>query len=136
MNNERTILVVEDDAPIREVVATVLEEEGYNVVSAASGAEGLRWLESNAADLVVLDMRMPIMDGWKFAEELRDRQVHNVPILVMTAAVDATQRAREIGAAATLSKPFDLSELIQMVAELTNRSQETNGIAPPDGYGR
>jgi CheY-like chemotaxis protein len=114
-----TILVVDDDTAIRDVVAEVLEDEGYRVARAASGAEALDQLDTLQPDLVVLDMRMPIMNGWEFAQELASRSGMQTPILVMTAAVDAAQRAEEIGAAATLNKPFDLDELLSVVSRLT-----------------
>ncbi len=113
-----TILVVDDDAAIREVVAEVLQEEGYRVAVAASGAEALAVLDAVNPALVVLDMRMPVMNGWEFAEQLSARCDDCIPILVMTAAVDAARRAAEIGAAGTLSKPFDLADLIEMVGAL------------------
>lgn len=118
MAQHSTILIVDDDAAIREVVAEVLEEEGYAVVTAASGEEALRVLDAVRPALVVLDMRMPVMNGWEFAEELSAREDNRVPVLVMTAAVDAAQRAAEIGAAGTLSKPFDLIDLIDLVETL------------------
>lgn len=118
MEQTHRILVVDDDAAIRDVVAEVLEDEGYQVEKAASGAEALVAIETQKPDLVVLDMRMPVMNGWEFAEELAGRRDNAVPILVMTAAVDAAQRAQEIGAAGTLSKPFDLVALLEMVEGL------------------
>lgn len=124
MADERTILVVDDDAAIREVVAEVLEEEGYAVAMAASGEEALAMLDVVNPALVVLDMRMPVMNGWEFAEQLSSRCDNRIPILVMTAAVDAAQRAAEIGAAGTLSKPFDLADLIEMVDALVDHAPQ------------
>ncbi len=106
----------------------VLEEEGYSVTVAASGEEALALLDAVGPALVVLDMRMPVMNGWEFAEQLGSRCTNSTPILVMTAAVDAVQRAAEIGASGTLSKPFDLSELIRVVNDLVDSGGETRSV--------
>jgi CheY-like chemotaxis protein len=118
VGGRQTILVVDDDAAIREVVAEVLEEEGYQVTVASSGQDALAAIDADEPALVVLDMRMPVMNGWEFAEQLGERPGRRIPLLVMTAAVDADKRAAEIGAAGTLSKPFDLSDLIELVQTL------------------
>src|SRR5436190_17304232 len=111
------ILIVDDDASIRLTVSDVLDMEGYPVVTAANGAEALEQLEHTPARLVLLDMRMPVMDGWGFAEALASRGV-KIPILVMTAADNARVWAEEIGADGYVAKPFDLSELIKAVVRL------------------
>jgi CheY-like chemotaxis protein len=110
-----TILVVDDDPAILSTVADILEFEGYEVEVAANGAEGLRVLERVQPKLVLLDMRMPVLDGWDFARALRERGII-LPILVMTAAQDARRWAQEIGAAGYVSKPFELIDLLSAVA--------------------
>jgi urea transport system substrate-binding protein len=112
------ILVVDDDPCIREMVAQVLTSEGYPVVTAANGAEALEIVEREHPALVLLDMRMPIVSGWDFAQELTVRGVA-LPIVVMTAALDARRWAEEIGAAGYLAKPFDLMVLLDTVAGLS-----------------
>jgi CheY-like chemotaxis protein len=92
----------------------MLEAEGYDVVEATNGAEALTVVEAGAPDLVLLDMRMPVLDGWGFAAELR-RRGHAVPIVVMTAARDAARWASEIAAPAFLAKPFGFDDLITAV---------------------
>ncbi|MGZ8512376.1 MAG: response regulator transcription factor, partial [Candidatus Limnocylindria bacterium] len=79
------VLVVDDEPQIRATVAEMLEIEGYSVEEAANGADALRAIERQAPDLILLDMRMPVLDGWAFAAELNRRQVE-IPIVVMTAA--------------------------------------------------
>jgi CheY-like chemotaxis protein len=111
------ILVVDDDASIRTTLCAFLEDEGYSVDAATNGVEALRSMARQRPTLVLLDMRMPIMDGWGFARELRARNI-TVPIVVMTAAWDAQRWAEEIGATAYVSKPFDLSELLAMLDNL------------------
>jgi two-component system, chemotaxis family, chemotaxis protein CheY len=110
-----TILVVDDDPAILSTVADILEFEGYIVEVAANGAEGLMVLERVQPRLVLLDMRMPVLDGWDFARALRERGIF-LPILVMTAAQDARRWAQEIGAAGYVSKPFELLDLLTAVA--------------------
>jgi CheY-like chemotaxis protein len=117
MASEPTVLVVEDDPDILSTVADFLEFEGYRVERAINGVEGLRVVERIVPALVLLDMRMPIMDGWGFARALKERGLP-VPVVVMTAAQDARRWAQEIGAAGYVSKPFDLSDLLDCVARL------------------
>jgi two-component system, chemotaxis family, chemotaxis protein CheY len=117
---EAPILVVDDDQTILNTVAEILHLEGYPVTTASNGAEALQVLERSQPSLVLLDMRMPVLDGWGFARQLKARGVET-PILVMTAAQDAGVWADEIGAAGYLAKPFDLMELLEAVAAL--RSQ-------------
>jgi CheY-like chemotaxis protein len=118
VEDQQMILVVDDDDAIRDVVSTVLAEEGYVVVTAASGEEALAVLDQGEPTLVMLDMRMPVMDGWEFAKHLRERFDDRIPVVVMTAAVDAAKRAEQVSAAASVSKPFDLDELVRLVREV------------------
>ena len=110
-----TVLVVDDDEGIRDFVATVLSGEGYRVHEARDGAEALTLVDQERPAVILLDMRMPILDGWRFAATYRERHDHEVPLVCMTAATDAAQRAAEIAAEATLAKPFDLEELLDLV---------------------
>ena len=111
------ILIVDDDPAILATVAAILEFEGYTVEQARNGAEALVALEQVRPGLVLLDMRMPVLDGWGFARALTERGIH-LPILVMTAAQDAGRWAREIGAVGYVAKPFELSSLLHAVAGL------------------
>jgi len=109
------ILVVDDERTIRELVCEVLADEGYEVVGASNGSEALSALERNASfSLVVLDMWMPVMNGWQFAAEVAERGIA-VPIVVMTAAREARHRAEEIGAIGYIGKPFDVDQFIEAV---------------------
>ncbi len=108
------VLVVDDEPELRSVVALVLSEEGYQVEQAANGAEALHVLAHRQPNCVLLDMRMPVLDGWGFARELEARHLH-VPVVVMTAAQDARRWCDEIGAAGCLPKPFDVDDLLDTV---------------------
>jgi CheY-like chemotaxis protein len=114
---ERPILVIDDDPAIRATVAEILMSEGYAVATATNGADGLHSLEKIDPALVLLDMRMPIMDGWGFARAIQARGI-DIPILVMTAAQDARRWAHEIGAEGYIAKPFDVSALLNAVETL------------------
>ena len=111
---DRPILVVDDDASIRQTVREILDLEGYPVETAADGREALRVVERAGPSLVLLDMRMPELDGWGFAREIRERGIE-LPILVMTAAENARSWAAEIGADGYVAKPFELDELLAAI---------------------
>jgi CheY-like chemotaxis protein len=117
------ILIVDDDPAIRETIAEVLEDEGYAVEVATNGAEGLAAIDRALPALVLLDMRMPVLDGWSFARTLRERAL-NLPLVVMTAAQESLQWSQEIAAAAVLAKPFNLDDLLEVVERTFPR---TNG---------
>ena len=114
------VLVVDDDPTILATVADALDLEGYPVLTAANGQEALDALDrtdhANRPRLVLLDMRMPVLDGWGFVSALRERRL-NLAIVVMTAASDARRWAREIEAQAVLPKPFELDDLIDAVKQ-------------------
>src|SRR5215207_1263079 len=110
----RHVLVVDDDPDIRATVSEILDLEGCEVVAASNGLEALEQVQSSPPCVILLDMRMPVLDGWGVARELRARGV-GVPIVVMTAAQDAGRWAREIEADAVLAKPFELDDLLDIV---------------------
>jgi len=119
--NGRPILVVDDDPSILVTVSEILDLEGYPVETAANGAEALECIARSRPSLVLLDMRMPVLDGWGFARELKERGIH-LPILVMTAAQNARSWAEEIGAEGYLPKPFEIPELLDHVERLRDAS--------------
>jgi two-component system, chemotaxis family, chemotaxis protein CheY len=109
------VLVVDDDQAIREFVCWVLTDEGYEVASAANGKLALQVLERMQPDVILLDMRMPVMDGWEFARAYRDGRGATAPLIVLTAAQDAGRRAFDVSADGYLGKPFDVEDLIETV---------------------
>ncbi|KYF84333.1 hypothetical protein BE11_11125 [Sorangium cellulosum] len=116
VKRRKQILIVDDDQEIREMLEITLLEEGYDVLSASDGEAALALLERNRPNLILLDMRMPVMDGWGFARAYASCPGPRAPILVMTAAVDAGTWAREVGACASVAKPFDLNRLLDSIA--------------------
>ncbi len=115
------VLVVDDDPAIREMVSEFLRMEGYLVDTAADGAEGLRAVQKRVPSIVLLDMRMPILDGWGFARTLRERGIH-LPILAFTASHSPRRWAEEIGAEGFLAKPFDLPQLLAAIEKISPSS--------------
>jgi CheY-like chemotaxis protein len=110
------VLVVEDQQDIRDLVAFILESAGYRVSTADNGALALEQVARETIDVVLLDMRMPVMDGWAFAEAYRQLAGPHAPIVVLTAAQDAATRAGQIRADAYLGKPFEIDDLLNVVA--------------------
>jgi CheY-like chemotaxis protein len=113
----RRVLLVEDDRAIRETIAELLEAEGYGVRCAGNGAEALALLASEAPpQVIVLDLMMPVMDGWEFREALkRDPHLARIPVIVLSASNRLEQRIDALGAAAFLPKPFEVGRLLAAV---------------------
>jgi two-component system chemotaxis response regulator CheY len=116
------ILVVDDDEVIVGFVAMALKDEGYEVLKAANGAAALALTRVHQPGMILLDMKMPVMDGWAFARAYSEQPKSSAPIVVMTAAADAAQRAADVGAAAFLPKPFELDALLELVERMTGRA--------------
>jgi len=119
------VLVVDDDTSILDTVSSILSGEGYDVVSASSGQEALDAVARKVPLLILLDMRMPVMDGWAVARALRGKGI-TVPIVVMTAAESAQRWADEVGAEGYLAKPFGLDELLTAVERFRGSEGRAN----------
>jgi CheY-like chemotaxis protein len=110
-----SILVVDDDSDILGVLVAVITAQGHEIRTAANGHEALEQVAARMPDLVLLDIKMPVMDGDTFAAHFRAKFGHAARIVVMTAAESAALRAREAGADDWLAKPFDLDELVKIL---------------------
>jgi len=108
------ILVVDDDPDLREFLRLVLTSMGFEVTSAANGREALDDMDGHDPDLILLDMKMPVMDGWEFCRALEGRDARP-PIVVLTAAPDPAGRAAEVHAEGWLGKPFEIADLEAIV---------------------
>jgi CheY-like chemotaxis protein len=108
-------LVIDDDDGLRELLEIILEGEGVHVESAANGKEALDRMRKHVPRLILLDMRMPVMDGWEFVRELDRCGASRPPIVVVTAATNPAQRAEEVHADAWLAKPFERRALLNVV---------------------
>jgi two-component system response regulator MprA len=111
------VLVVDDDPGILATVADALDLEGYRVRTATNGREALEVLETTTPSVILLDIRMPVLDGPSFVKRMRERGTTS-RILVMTAAENAKRWAEDVGADDFLAKPFDLDDLLAAVARL------------------
>ena len=106
------VLVVEDDRDLLALMEMILFDAGYRVRTAVDGRAALEQIAEEMPALILLDMRMPGMNGWDFAREFRARHGRAAPIVVVTAAEDARARANEIEADGWLAKPFDLEDIV------------------------
>jgi two-component system, chemotaxis family, chemotaxis protein CheY len=118
----KRVLVVDDDDGIRAAVADVLDFEGYEVIAASNGAEALEQVRTARPDAVVLDLMMPVMDGWMFMEACRKEELcDGTPVLVMSAYRNLAETAPNLGANACIAKPFDLDVLLGAVERLVHQ---------------
>jgi CheY-like chemotaxis protein len=111
-----SVLVVEDDADLVSLMELVLSDVGYRVRTAPEGGAALARIAEELPGLILLDMRMPGMNGWEFAREFRARYGRACPIVVVTAAENARARAQEVEAEGWLSKPFEIDDVLRIVA--------------------
>lgn len=111
------VLVVEDDAILRETLQWALEDAGINVTVAVDGVDAVERAAQTIPDLVVLDMGLPGLDGYGVATELRAQHGEGLAILVVTADGGAPEKARRVGAYAYLHKPFDIDQFVQRVLQ-------------------
>lgn len=109
------VLIVEDDADLREMMAQLLTLEGFAAATASNGREALAYLRTNVApDVILLDLMMPVMDGWEFRrEQQRDAEMAGVPVIILS-ALDQP-RAAGVGADAFLKKPLDFDRLLELI---------------------
>lgn len=111
-----SVLLVDDDLDIREIVGEVLTDAGYRVVAASNGAEAFDILGSCHPDLILLDLNMPVMSGQQFRKkQLGDAELARIPTVVMTAVARPWELADELASADVLAKPLDLSSLLAVV---------------------
>ncbi|MCP4572437.1 MAG: response regulator [bacterium] len=125
------ILVVEDDADLRKILRLQLTSQGYEVREAENGAEGFAALRASTPDCVILDLMMPVMDGFGFLKRARAIDgLTAVPILILTASEDERNRIRgyQYQADAYMGKPYDLEELTAKVDELVAQNAITSPL--------
>jgi CheY-like chemotaxis protein len=111
------VLIVEDDADLREMMAQLLTLEGYQIEAVANGREALEYLnEAPRPDVILLDLMMPIMDGWEFRRrQQNDPALADVPVIVLTALDQAQARASDLNGVDFLKKPLDFDRLLELV---------------------
>jgi DNA-binding response OmpR family regulator len=119
-----SVLVIDDEAPIRLLCRVNLEAEGMTVLEAADGPTGLEEAREHTPDVVLLDVMMPGLDGWRVAEQLlQDDRTSEIPIIFLTARAEFRDRARglDIGGVDYVTKPFNPLELAPLVRDLLER---------------
>jgi DNA-binding response OmpR family regulator len=143
---EETVLLVDDDAALLEVMSIVLLSEGYRVVTAVDGAEALRELEREMLDLVVLDVMLPRISGFEVLKKIREKS--DIPVVMLTAKGQSVDKVvgLELGADDYITKPFDTKELLARIRAILRRLGRQEGrnqdavlrLGPleldPDGY--
>jgi two-component system, OmpR family, alkaline phosphatase synthesis response regulator PhoP len=121
---DTTVLVIDDEAPIRLLCRVNLEAEGMQVFEAADGPTGLDKAKKEHPDVILLDVMMPGLDGWRVAEQLLDDpETRRIPIVFLTARAEFRDRARglDIGGVDYITKPFNPLELAPLVRDLLER---------------
>jgi DNA-binding response OmpR family regulator len=124
VSDETRVLVIDDEAPIRLLCRVNLEAEGIEVLEAADGPSGLEKARAEIPDVVLLDVMMPGLDGWRVAEELLDDdRTAGIPIVFLTARAELRDRARglDLGGVDYVTKPFNPVELAPLVRDLLRR---------------
>jgi CheY-like chemotaxis protein len=114
MSAER-ILIVDDDESIRQIVRLCLTDEGFEVREAANGQAALDALADFTPHVILLDLRMPVMDGWEFSRRYANVPGEHVPIVAFVAALNAEQECATLATASIVTKPFDLDDLLAAV---------------------
>src|SRR4030088_320989 len=112
------ILIVDDDESIRQIVRICLSDEGYEVLEAPNGQVALETLSQITPSLILLDLRMPVIDGWEFAPRYEKTPGPRAPVVAFVAALNAEQDCADLDAAGILAKPFDLDDLLKAVRSL------------------
>jgi len=118
--DRKRVLVIDDDLPLRGMLAAALRQHGFQVLLAGDGAEGHRALTIHNPDIVLLDLAMPDVNGWDFLQKLKETgRLGGVPVIVLSAHVRVEPQALlQMGVAAILPKPFNLPELIDLIEHL------------------
>jgi DNA-binding response OmpR family regulator len=124
----KSILVVDDEDTIREVIRRYLERDGFAVREAADGYAALEAIQDGPPDLIVLDLMLPGVDGLSITQQLRER--HRIPIIMLTAKGETSDRIRglDLGADDYMAKPFSPQELVSRVKAVLRRSSETTPL--------
>ncbi len=132
------ILIVDDDPSIREMLADLLTDEGYEVVLAVDGLDALDCVREHRPALIVLDMLMPRMDGLDFAQAYHAMPRPHAPIILLSASQNhaGTQPAAQIGARIVINKPFDLARLLRAIDTVFNEQAGASGPGLEDSKRR
>lgn len=123
----KKILIVEDEFYLAETIKARLEYAGYEVATAENGAEGLKFLGQGKPDLILMDVMMPVMDGWEATRRIKaDPKLKQIPVIFLTARAQHEDhiKAHEVGGDDYLSKPFEADELMAMIKKWIEKSSK------------
>src|SRR5690348_8488160 len=121
------VLVVEDDAALRQVIELVLEARGYIVGQARHGGVALELMADSRPDVVVADLKMPVMDGYELLQRMdQEPTLQHIPVILLTGNLEAGRSA--LGADAVLVKPFEPDELVATIERLTEKDTATSTV--------
>ncbi len=127
-NKAKTVLIIEDEPEIMKFASKVLELEGYKLVQAEDASAGIKAIQENGVDVVLLDLMLPGEDGWVVLDQVKsDPKLSHIPVLVFTAAVQAANRdrAEKMGASDFITKPLTASQLKEAIDNIFNRMIDT-----------
>jgi DNA-binding response OmpR family regulator len=129
MNNKKRILCIEDEAEMIELMRLVLEREGFEVIGAMGGEQGLKVVKQEKPDLILLDLMMPGMDGWEVYRQMRaDKELADIPVVIVTAKAQSIDKVLGLQVAKVadyITKPFGPKDLLGSVQKVFSR-QEVN----------
>jgi CheY-like chemotaxis protein len=133
MDETKDVLVVDDDSEVVDAIVWALHDAGYAARSARNGAEALAAIKTRMPAVVLLDMRMPVMDGLECLRRLRTQHGRVLPVVLLTAAEHVGASAKDAGANLVLPKPFELEDLLQVISSLTSDGDGDGdgAVAPP-----
>jgi CheY-like chemotaxis protein len=121
-NGRARVLVIDDDDAVCEILREALSDDGYAVATVPHGAAALELVKHHQPAVILLDLRMPIMDGWSFAEQYRRAVKPAASLILMTALKDIEENAKRLGAAGFIRKPFELDEVSQIIGRCISAS--------------
>lgn len=124
MSDNPKVLIADDEPALRSLLKTNLSFEGFETLTASNGEEALRVIRDEAPDVVLLDVMMPVMDGWQVLEELSKNENRQTKVILVTAKAtsEAQLQGWELGCDEYLTKPFDLDDMIERIMEVAERS--------------
>jgi CheY-like chemotaxis protein len=128
-----SVLIVEDDAATRDALSIILEDEGFRVRTAANGREAIDLLHSSyRPKVILLDLMMPVMDGWQFrAAQKLTPSLESIPVVVLSADGNIRQKASAIGAACYLQKPVEINDLLEALQDCLEEQDKEDSSGEP-----
>jgi PleD family two-component response regulator len=136
VSEPKKILIVEDDLDLAEMLSAYFKVQGYNVVNASWGEDGVRLVEEDVPDIAVLDIRLPDIDGYEVCRQIRKiRKAQNLPVIFLTEKREREDKLSglELGAVDYITKPFDIQELRLRVRNALRRSRMNSMVNPVTG---